>query len=249
MNEIDFQQMRDCEDRHWWFVTLHELTLRFVAAERQARGTLRILDAGCGTGALLTGLQRFGEASGCDLSSHALRHCRERGLKRLARQNLNHLAVAPGSFDLITCMDVIEHEGVTSDAAVLEGLHRALKPGGLLLLNCTAFEHLRSTHDEAVRVARRYDPATLRRLIHDAGFQIERLTCRMFVLFVPLALYRLTRRLLHRKGDAPPASDVWLPHPALNAVLLFIGRLENLLQDLTPLPIGTSLFVAARKPR
>lgn len=249
MEELHFQEMRSCEDRHWWYITLHELTLRFVAAEHRARGPLRIFDAGCGTGALLTRAQPFGEAIGCDLSPHALRHCQERGLDRLIRQDLNHLALAPESFDLITCMDVIEHEWITSDARVLAGLHSALKPGGLLLLNCTAFEFLRSTHDEAVQVARRYDPATLRPLIQGAGFQIEHLTCRVFVLFLPLALYRLARRLFHRKGVGRPASDVWLPPPLLNTILLFFGRLENLLQGLTRLPIGSSLFVVARKPR
>ncbi len=248
VNEPEYQRMRECEDRHWWYVVLHELILRFIAEEYRVRGSLRMFDAGCGTGGLLERLAPFGEACGCDLSSHALRHCRDRGLNHVMQADLNAFALPPSTFDVVTCVDVLEHHWVKSDAAVLAALHAGLKPGGLLLLNCTAFELLRSAHDEAVHTSRRYAPASLRRLVVEAGFRIERSTCRMFLLFVPLAVHRLARRVLRYKASNPPTSDVWLPPPILNASLLLVGRLENLLQGLMALPVGTSIFVVARKP-
>lgn len=248
MEAVEYQRMRDCEDRHWWYVALHELVLRFVAEEQRTRGALQIFDAGCGTGGLLARLARFGAASGCDYSEHALEHCRARGLSEVSRQDLNELVLPSDSFDVITCMDVLEHAWVRSDAALLSRLGAALRPGGLLLLNCTAFEFLRSTHDEAVLSQRRYTPARLRQLARDAGFGVEFLTCRMFVLFAPLALYRILRRVFRARSGVVPASDVWLPPVPLNAALLLLARCENLLLRCVPLPVGTSVFLVARKP-
>jgi methylase of polypeptide subunit release factors len=42
----------------------------------------RILDVGCGTGANLLMLSKYGDAEGVDVSKDALAFCRERGLQK-----------------------------------------------------------------------------------------------------------------------------------------------------------------------
>lgn len=249
MNEIEYRRMRDCEDRHWWYATLHELVLHFVDREFRTRGPLKIYDAGCGTGGLLAKLARFGSVGGCDHSPHALALCRARGLRNVEQQDLNELVLAPASFDVITLADVLCHEWIRSEDEVLARLYAALKPGGLLIVNDPACEWLRSTHDRAVLSSRRYTRGRVRALLERAGFRVEKLTCRMFLLLAPIAAYRLAKRRGARAGGtAAPASDVWMPPPWINALLRLSGAIENALLAGINLPAGTSVFAVARKP-
>ena len=73
----------------------------------------RILDVGCGTGANLELLSRFGRAEGVDVSEEALAFCRARGLENVRHGAAEKLPYEDGSFDLVTALDVVEHRLMT----------------------------------------------------------------------------------------------------------------------------------------
>ena len=250
MNEREYALMFAVEEQHWWFVALHELVVRCVSREAASHGPLMVLDAGCGTGRLCRLLQPFGEVSGCDVAPQALAFCRQRRLK-VFTADLNDADLGSARYDVITSIDVLYHQAIDDDAPVLAAMYRALKPGGMLILNLVAFEFLRSTHDLAVHTRERYTRKLLLGRLQRAGFTVETVSYRLALLFLPIALVRLGKRLLHRNEDAPAdiASDVSLPPFWLNRVLLGVLRLENRLIGRWPLPFGTSLFVVARKPQ
>src|SRR5262245_24655634 len=77
--------MREVEDTHWWFVGRRRIISTWVERICGDIGKLRprILDVGCGTGANLQMLSKFGIAEGVDVSSEALDFCRARGLARV----------------------------------------------------------------------------------------------------------------------------------------------------------------------
>lgn len=106
-----------------------------------APGSLRILDAGCGTG--LCGPQlapHARELVGVDLSSKSLAVAREKGLYDAlhAREIVDFLGECdPGSFDLVVAADTLIYFGDLT--AVLEGAQRVQAPGGLLV---ASFEEL-----------------------------------------------------------------------------------------------------------
>jgi len=78
---------------------------------------------------------------------------------------------------------------------------------------------------------------------------VEKASYRLGFLFLPIAAYRLGRRLLWAGADpATAASDVHLPPAAVNRLLLRLARAENRRIERGSLPLGTSLFVVARKP-
>ena len=82
---------------------------------------------------------------------------------RWARSQVGRLEELPwedGTFDLITCLDVIEH--VPDDVAALAELRRVCRPGGWLLVTVPAYQALWSRHDEANHHYRRYSRAALR---------------------------------------------------------------------------------------
>ena len=249
MNEREYEQMFKVEDRHWWYASLHELILEFVAKEQQSGRTLRILDAGCGTGRLCQLLEKFGEVEGCDLSQQAIAFSRARGLTAVSCADLNHADLGEERYDVVTSIDVLYHRAVANDAEILAKFYRALKPGGLLILNLPAYEFLRSTHDIAVHTRKRYTRKELLPLLAEEGFCVERSTYRLGFLFIPIAFCRLAKRFLPRSPEAEEvASDVGLSTASVNSLLLSLVRAENLLLKRYSMPIGTSLFVTARRP-
>jgi SAM-dependent methyltransferase len=251
MNLIEYSRMFEAEECHWWYVGLHELILATVQRESARLGRpLKIFDAGCGTGRLCQLLAAGGhQVSGCDVSEEALRFCRLRGVEKTFPADLNSIDLEPGSFDVITSIDVLYHADVCDDVAVMRRLQRGLKPGGLLILNLVAYEFLRSSHDIAVHTRERYRRRMLCTRLQSAGFEIKVSTYRVTLLFPVIALYRLLSRLALGRTTEPAgvASDVSMPQPLINYLLLKIIALENMLLRVTALPFGSSVFVVARK--
>ena len=249
MNLIEYSRMYEAEDRHWWYVGLHELILTTLRRESQRLGRpLRIFDAGCGTGRLCQLLTEQGHSvSGCDFSEEALRLCRLRGVPDTFLADLNSIELEAESFDVITSIDVLYHSGITDDVAVMKRLHAALKPGGLLILNLVACEFLRSTHDIAVHTRERYTKTLLYNRLLKAGFSNEFTGYRVGYVFPFILVYRFLARLIHFKKMDAVNSDVHVPHKCINTLLLHLLKFENrTLFDLA-MPFGSSLFTVARR--
>lgn len=244
MRADEYTNMFVLEDRFWWYRGIHELIVSHVRREGAGR-RLRILDAGCGTGKLMTLLSPLAEVQGIDSSEEALRYCRERGLSRVAVADLNEWESAGATYDVITCIDVLCHETLRDVSAVLGRFRKALTPGGLLILNVPAFESLRRQHDVVVQTIRRYRKEQLLPLLTDLGFAIEIATYRLPLLFF---LIRLKKALVpDRKGETPRSDLVAIPHAA-NAVLWQMNRIENqAILSGVRFPVGSSLFVMARR--
>jgi 2-polyprenyl-6-hydroxyphenyl methylase/3-demethylubiquinone-9 3-methyltransferase len=109
-------------------------------AERCAINGARVLDIGCGGGLLCEALQaRGGQVTGIDLAPTMLEtarlHAAERGVAidyRLVQAEV--LAAAePGSFDVITCMEMVEH--VPDPSGVVFAIGALLRPGGAAFLS------------------------------------------------------------------------------------------------------------------
>jgi len=248
MNQREYRQMFQVEDFHWWYVSLHEMIMSVIGREHLCAGTLRILDAGCGTGRLCQLLQRYGTVAGCDLAEEALEGCRERGLEGILKADLNDAHFPAAHYDVITSIDTLYHLAIRDESVVLGKFHEALKPGGILILNLVAHEFLRSSHDIAVHTRRRYTRGEVVAMLEQAGFTVERATYRSGFLFLPIALCRLLKKRTAAKViPAAVVSDVSPPHPLLNRLLLGISRSENRLLRRCDLPLGTSVFAVARK--
>jgi len=113
----------------------HELVLRWF--EGLDRG--RVLDCPCGTGALAHELAAAGfTVTGADLG----RRSEGRGYRRV-RADLNRpLPFAPGRFDVVACIEGVEHLERPVDA--LREFRRMLRNGGTLVLTTPNILHLGS---------------------------------------------------------------------------------------------------------
>jgi SAM-dependent methyltransferase len=233
--------MLDVDEHHWWYRGRREI-IRAELDQLPLPSPARILDAGCGSGRTLEELVNYGTVAGLELNPDAADVARGRGCGEVQVGRLEELPWQSESFDLITCLDVIEH--VPDDRAALRELRRVSKPGGWLLATVPAYQALWSYHDEANHHYRRYGRAALRTAVSDAGWRLERMTSFNTLLFPPAAVVRLAQRGLRRNGGRGGEHfDLNLGPTWLNEVLERPLRAEaNWLRRGRSLPAGLSLL-------
>src|SRR5215203_1518096 len=210
-----------------------------------------ILDAGCGTGGMLTWLSRYaggGRVAGVDLSADALAFCRGRGLREVAGASVTALPFADSSFDLVTSFDVlVQLHGEGSDELAMREMFRVLRPGGVAFVRAAAYEWMRSGHDEALDTQRRYTLPQLAERMTRAGFRVRRATYANSLLLPAAAVRRL---VLKRLGLADAGSDVkppgseWLNRALASALKAEASLLERPGMNL---PAGLSAVCVAEK--
>ena len=121
---------------------LHDLNpVRLQYIERRAPLAGRaVLDVGCGGGILSESMARRGaRVLGIDLASAVLEvaelHALQSGIsveyREVAAEDL--AAQHPGEFDLVTCMEMLEH--VPDPAASLAALAKLVRPGGDIVVS------------------------------------------------------------------------------------------------------------------
>jgi ubiquinone/menaquinone biosynthesis C-methylase UbiE len=248
MNTAEYERMYRLEDSYWWFVGRHRLVESLLSAHYGSPGKqatpLSFLDIGCGTGAMSARLQKWGTVVSADFSSLALSFSHRRGLKHLVGADAMRLPFAAGQFDALIAMDMLEH--LPDDATALCEFYRVLKPGGRVIATIPAYPELWSEHDVALMHFRRYLRQQVSSRFVAAGFQIEKLSHTMMLLY---PVVKLQRRLNAKKPphDPPQAAMPLFPAP-INSLLTGIVTLENGFARRFNFPVGVTILCIARKP-
>jgi SAM-dependent methyltransferase len=241
MRRDELHAMLSRDEKHWWYRGRRRF-LRATLDRLPLAPAPRLLDAGCGSGRTLDELARYGRVSGVDLSSDAVACARGRGHEDVRVARVEELPFADATFDVVTCLDVIEH--TPDDGATLAELRRVTRPGGLLVVTVPAYQALWSWHDEVNLHFRRYDSASLRAVASAAGWAVVGDTHFNSLLLAPAAAVRLAQR--HR--GAHVRSDLELTPPVLNGILELPMRFESrLVAAGVRLPAGLSLLAVLRR--
>ena len=242
MMEHTYPILFEVEQSHWWYIGRRRIIAGFV--EQICRQVTdrrpRILDVGCGTGANLLLLSKYGQAEGVDVSEDALAFCRARGLDKVKLGAGEELPYDDGTFDLVTAFDVVEH--MDDDLAGLTEMRRVLRPGGRVLLFVPTFMFLWGLQDDVSHHRRRYRLSELRRVLEQAGFEIERSTYANITFFAPILLMRKLMRLTGIKTSSENNINV----PALNNLFGAILGAESTVLRYINLPFGVSGLCVAR---
>ncbi len=232
------------DEHHWWYRGRRRV-IRAELDRLPLPANARVLDAGCGSGRTLQELVDYGQVSGIELDTQAAEMARSRALGEVQVGRLEQLPWDDGTFDLITCLDVVEH--VPDDVAALAELLRVSRPGGWLLVTVPAYQALWSLHDEANHHFRRYSRAALRRATAAAGWQLHRLSSFNSLLLAPAAAVRVAQRRFGTHNGY--TNDLALGPAWLNDVLERPLALEaSWLARGRTLPMGLSLLAVLRRP-
>jgi SAM-dependent methyltransferase len=181
---------------------------------------------------------------GLDFMPEALRFCRRRDLDRLIAASATDLPLADESFDVALSFDVLCNKSIQDKRAPLREIRRVLRPGGLAFLNLPAYQWLHSSHDLHVHTDKRFTKGEAVRLARDCGLELLHATYWNTLLFPPIVVTRLWRKLF-----PPDGSDLaTVPGEMANRVFGRVLSAELALLKRAPLPFGLSVFVAARKP-
>ncbi|MDI6740403.1 MAG: methyltransferase domain-containing protein [Candidatus Edwardsbacteria bacterium] len=207
----------------------------------------RILDLGCGDGVVMEHVRRAlpeTEIVGLDWSRVSLGRAHKRGFTAI-QADAGCLPLKQEKFDLVIATEVLEH--VADPDALLCEAHRALRPGGHLLITVPAADWFKSLvglfdpgrvklldamhrREWAVRGFGKFAPvAELRDMIRNSGFAVDR--CRGVYYWV----WRWERMLDQRLAAGSKCDAV------LRAVDRLIGALPGLAV------VGKYLMIAARK--
>jgi SAM-dependent methyltransferase len=203
-----------------------------------------LLEVGCGDGFVLAGLRDAFPAmrlGGAELFVEGLeiaaRRVPDAELIQADARSLPYDA----EWDVVGCFDVLEH--VEEDTKVLEEIHRALRPGGGLLVHVPQHGWLWGEADRLSHHVRRYERRELERKLEAAGFRIVAASSFVSFLLPLLALGRFRRRL----SLQDLARQLVPPRPLNEALERVLGLEQALIERGVSLPAGGSLLIAARR--
>lgn len=234
-------EMYRLEKTHWWHVAKRKLVTEYI--KKYSPGSNHtVLDAGCGTGALLSDLKIFtANLYGADLSNESIMFTQKRGIERIKRVDFEkNLPFRNNFFDVITCLDVLEH--VENDRGLLAEFERILKPGGCLYLTVPAYQFLWTYWDEVLGHKRRYRRSGLLKLFKSLNFSVKFETYFYSFLLPAVIPFRYLKTIVNNN------SSDFISFPSLlNKIMLLVCAVERWIIRFVKIPFGLSIFVVVQK--
>ncbi len=210
-----FERLAAFEATHWWSTALWRIACYWLDATLRGRAGLDAVDVGCGAAGILDRLAErpeIGSLVGIDPSPEAIGYASGRG-HRVVGASALALPFGSGSFDLATCLDVIQHLPDGGDQTAARELARVLRPGGVAVVRTNA-------EQGGIGVAR------LRAMFEAEGLRVDRAS--RVNLFGSLAQevrgrLRPSRHRAHPSGGGLPTSD---RRGTTGRIMATIGRAE-----------------------
>ncbi len=245
---VEYESMALCERKLWWYKSLHSLVINKLRFSNLGHD-INILDAGCGTGGMLSVFIENGYKNcvGFDLSEDAIEYAlKTYGLNVQSLDICNASAKFPhNSFDVVVSNDVLYLLNKDDANSALKGLLTLLKPSGLLLLNMPAGKLFRGTHDIAVEIQERHSKKSIQKLIGSSATIVEMIYWPFLLSPLILAVRLFQRIQLTFNKNLTIVSDVELPPNFINKFFYRITQFENRFFGWKPW--GSSIFVILRK--
>lgn len=238
METKEYEIMDRIEHDHFWFVAKRKYLS--VVLDKYFSGG-RMLDVGCGTGAVMEFLKVKGEVEGVDMSDMALNFCRQKGLK-VEKGLANEMPYSTNTFDAVFALDVLEH--LDNPAGAVKEAARVLKDKGIFVATVPAHQWLWSQHDVSMHHRKRYNKQDFADLFKD-DFDVVVISWIHAFILLPAMLVRGLKNILKVK-DA--GSDVKEPTFLVNKIMQLVYAVEiTFFKHFNYLPFGLSLLVVAKK--
>jgi len=178
---------------------------RILEHAKQWHGGARVLELGCGAGALAYELSRGGfDYTAVEHSAAAAATAAEINRDSDAATIRTEAEDWDATFDYLVALEVLEH--IEDDHAALMSWRKWLRPGGLMLLSVPAHPERWNAADEWAGHVRRYGRQQLRDVLEGADMRVEKIECYGFPLanlLEPVRAAKCARELARggRGGD------------------------------------------------
>jgi SAM-dependent methyltransferase len=241
-----FADLAAAEAQSFWYQARNGLIA--WAIKRYFPDLTTFMELGCGTGYALSGVRDAfpnAQLTGTEIIAAGIEHAQRRvPSAQMLQMDARHIPFHD-HFDVIGAFDVIEH--IEEDTEVLAAIHRALRPGGGVVLAVPQHPALWSPHDEYTRHVRRYTASELRHKVVAAGFEVIRTTSFVSLLLPMMFVARLRMRMSDPLARQDPVNAARVSRP-VNGALAPIMALESMLiRAGVSFPIGGSRLMVARK--
>ena len=246
MEDAEYELMSEVQDSHWWWLGRQKIVEAIIQRHIGRSQPLSIADVGCGCGAHLSMLRRYGRVTGLEPNEEAMKKLLEadsNGEVRLIKWKCPD--PLDEKFDLILMTDVLEH--IRDDAEAVSWIYDHLHDGGHALLTVPAHQFFWSQMDEIVHHFRRYSRHNFLELFRKK-FAIKKFSFYNFFLFPVKAVFVMFARCVtvvfpHR----PKRSYNGLPPRFMNGLFRRILDLESLLIQWLSFPNGVSMVLLVQK--
>ncbi len=240
-----FSFLRQVEENNFWFKVRNRILIGLIKKYSGKSGNKKLLEIGCGTGYVLSGLSASTDfqLSGSDIHVEGLKYAKQRvPSAEFIQMDATEMPFET-EFDAIGAFDVLEH--ISDDELALKNIHKSLCQEGVLYISVPQYMFMWSSLDEISFHKRRYSKTELISKVSAAGFKIEYCGSFVFSLF-PLMV--VSRFLLQKKEKAASGNEEFKINKFLNAALESVLSLDGfLIKSGFRLPFGGSLIIVARK--
>jgi len=239
-----FASLSILEEGNFWFESRNRLLI--WALDRYFPKTEILLEIGCGTGFVLSHIQRELQnisLFGSDIFSEGFEYAKNRVPEATFFQMDANQIPFEDEFDVIGAFDVLEH--IEDDKAVLKQMYRACKKKGGIIITVPQHDFLWSSMDEYAYHVRRYSARELKTKVMQAGFKVLRITSFISLLLPLMIISRLKKRVLKSKFD--PTSELRISGTVNNVLKKILDLERSMIRLGFSFPAGGSLLLIARK--
>lgn len=243
-----FEQLAQVEEQHFWFRSRNRLIIS--ALGRFFKEAESFLEIGCGTGFVLSGIERAFphlKLFGSEVYSAGLHRAARRANRASLLQMDARRIPFEDELDVIGAFDVLEH--IAEDETVLSQAYKAVRRGGGVILTVPQHSFLWSSWDDISCHKRRYSRDDLVKKMEKAGFRVAGATS-FFSFLLPLMF--LSRRKSRSGGEEKGAEidlmDEFKISSVVNSSLEKICDFERaLIAKGCSFPAGGSLLCVGMK--
>jgi len=241
----EYELVRQVQGRHWWWIGREKIIDTLVDRYLDTSVKFEIADVGCGFGANISMLRKYGDVTGLELNDEAINTVKVRwgdSVNTVNWQSPNPLVM---KFNFMLLADVLEH--IPDDKGAIDWINEHLLENGYALITVPAHKFLWTQMDDVLHHHRRYTRKTLLELF-DNRFEIVYCSYYNMFLFpvkVCFVLFDRLKSMLFPSAVKRSYND--MPPPIVNSIFKQILMLESSVIRRTTIPFGISLVCLVRK--
>ena len=246
-NEVCF----NIEDKSFWFQHRNDCIISVI--KKYAKDQL-FFDIGGGNGYVTKGLQENGiQACLIEPGIQGCLNAKKRGITNLICSDLKNAGLKSDSILSAGLFDVIEH--IENDMDFLRAINQCIVDAGngYLFITVPAYQTLWSNEDIEAGHFRRYNMFSLKKKLHDVGFEIEYSTYIFSFLILPVLIFRtipsllcLNRRRIKKTVKEHQIDKKGVFSKLLSKILSFELRQ---IDKSRKIPFGGSCLIVAKKKK